>query len=243
MSADLTRESTSRFIQTDKWRIHYNEAGSGHPVIMLHGSGPGATGWSNFHQNLKVLSARYRVLAVDFPGWGQSDPVEPGTRDNTLAVKLLLDALGVDKAALVGNSMGGRAAITFAAEYPERVSHLITMGAGCPGVNIYSPGGLSEGIKILAETYKDPSPENFGRLLRVMLYDSSFATDELLRQRSQSALAHRVHLENWLKGRVIRARRTGPWDRLRKWAQGCVANVLTGGKFLSKTQNAGELIP
>ncbi len=68
MSAELTQESTSRFVQTSKWSIHINEAGSGHPVLMMHGSGPGATGWSNFHQNLKVLSARYRVIAMDFPG-------------------------------------------------------------------------------------------------------------------------------------------------------------------------------
>lgn len=209
MSAELTQESTSRFVQTSKWRIHINEAGGGHPVLMMHGSGPGATGWSNFHQNLKVLSARYRVIAMDFPGWGQSDPVEPGTRDNTLAVKLLLDELGIDKVALVGNSMGGRAAITAAVEYPGRVSHLITMGAGCPGVNVYSAGGPTEGIKVLAETYKDPSPENFGRLLRVMLYDSSFATDELLQQRSQSALANRVHLESWLKDSTTSA----PWPQ------------------------------
>ncbi|HLY66164.1 MAG TPA: alpha/beta hydrolase [Chloroflexota bacterium] len=205
MSEELTQESTSRFANTSKWRIHYNEAGSGHPIVMLHGSGPGATGWSNFHQNLKVLSAKYRVLAVDFPGWGQSDPVEPGTRDNTLAVKLLLDELGIDKAALIGNSMGGRAAISSAVEYPERTSHLITMGAGCPGVNIYSAAGLSEGIKVLAETYEDPSPANFARLLRIMLFDSSFATEELFRQRSESALANRAHLENWLKDKTLSA--------------------------------------
>ena len=71
----LTREGTSRFVTTPRWRLHYNEAGQGQPVLLLHGSGPGATGWSNFAPNIAALAEHYRVLAVDMPGWGDSDPV------------------------------------------------------------------------------------------------------------------------------------------------------------------------
>ena len=52
-AAKLTEEGTSKFVQTEKWKIHYNEAGTGHPVIFFHGGGPGATGWSNFNQNIQ----------------------------------------------------------------------------------------------------------------------------------------------------------------------------------------------
>ena len=203
VTAQLTEESTSRIVQTKEWKLHYYEAGTGHPIIMLHGTGPGATGWSNFSRNIAGLSGKYRAIALCFPGWGQSDTFDPGAEPRTVAnaraVKLLMDELGIEKAALVGNSMGGGATIQFAIDYPERMSHFITMGAGLPGVNIFQPGGFSEGIRIIRETYQDPSPENFRRLVRVMVYDDSFVTDELCEMRSRAALANRTHLQNWLK--------------------------------------------
>src|SRR5579871_1279437 len=109
----LDEASTSRFVQTKRWKLHYNEAGEGHAVIMLHGTGPGATGWSNFHQNVPALAARHRVIVLDSPGWGRSDLFdctgESRNSANAEAVKLLMDELGIEKAALVGNSMGGAA--------------------------------------------------------------------------------------------------------------------------------------
>lgn len=196
-TAPLTQESTSRFVQTEKWKIHYNEAGTGHPVVFIHGGGPGATGWSNFSQNIEVLQHKYRCLAIDMPGFGLSDPVTPSETNNPLALKLFLDALGIEKAALVGNSMGGAATLGFAVEYNDRITHIVTMGAAPVGqVNFTQPGGMMEGIKVLNETYQDPSPANFRRLLQVMVYDNSFVTDELLEQRSRNALARPEHLEN-----------------------------------------------
>jgi 2-hydroxy-6-oxonona-2,4-dienedioate hydrolase len=203
VTAPITEESTSRSVQTAEWKLHYYEAGSGYPIIMLHGTGPGATGWSNFSQNIRALCAKYRVIALNFPGWGQSDPFDPSkewrTAANARAVKLLMDALGIDKAALVGNSMGGMAAVQFTIDYPERISHLITMGAGLPGVNLFQPGGVTEGLRIIRETYEQPTPENFRRLVSIMVYDSSFVTDELCALRSRAALANPTHLRNWLK--------------------------------------------
>ena len=203
VATQLTEQSTSRITQTKEWKLHYYEAGQGHPIFMLHGTGPGATGWSNFRPNIEALSQKYRVIALNFPGWGQSDTFAPSKESrgvaNARAVKLLMDELGLEKAALVGNSMGGGATIQFAIDYPERMSHFITMGAGAPGVNLFSPGGMSEGIRIIRETYTDPTPENFKRLVSIMVYDSSFVTDELCQLRSKSALANPTHLANWLK--------------------------------------------
>jgi 2-hydroxy-6-oxonona-2,4-dienedioate hydrolase len=204
----ITEESTSRFVQTKRWKLHFNDAGSGHPIIMLHGAGPGATGWSNFHQNVAGLAERHRVIVLDFPGWGRSDTYDStGENRNTAnaeAVKLLMDELGIETAALVGNSMGGAATLEFMAAYSERISHAITMGSGLFSMpNIFSPQGPSEGIRIIFETYREPTPANFRRLVQVMVFDSSFVTDELTKMRSDAALAQPEHLTNWLKAGLL----------------------------------------
>lgn len=193
--AALTEEGTSQFVTTKKHRLHYNGAGSGSAVVMLHGSGPGATGWSNFSPNIEALATDFRVLAIDMPGWGATEELNPGEdRDHVEALLLALDELEIERAALVGNSMGGMTSIRFAIEHPERISHLVTMGAPTPGVNYLSPTGWSEGMRILMEAYEDPSPAMFKQLVSVMAFDQRFATDELAEERSRNALAHPEHL-------------------------------------------------
>ncbi|TDD89169.1 alpha/beta fold hydrolase [Saccharopolyspora karakumensis] len=201
MPQELTFETTSRTVQTNDWKIHFNEAGEGHPLLMLHGSGPGATGWSNFGPNLKALSTRYRVIAADMPGWGESAAVTYDERDHVEATLQLLDALEIEKAAFVGNSMGGMTALRFATEHPERMSHLITMGSGSPGPLLFGAGdGPTEGLKILRKGYQDPSPETMRQLVDVMTFDSRSASEELIRQRSDAARARPDHLANFIAG-------------------------------------------
>jgi pimeloyl-ACP methyl ester carboxylesterase len=65
----------SAFIQAGGVRLHYNDIGKGHPVVCLHGGGPGASGWSNFSQNVPALSAKFRLLLVDMPQFGRSEKV------------------------------------------------------------------------------------------------------------------------------------------------------------------------
>lgn len=199
-AADMTFENTTRLVETKDYRIQINEAGEGHPIFMIHGGGPGATGWSNFAPNLAVLSRKYRCIAVTMPGWGESSPQDVRTgRDPVEAVKQLADTMDIDKAAFVGNSMGGATSILFTAEYPERVSHLITMGVGGPGgPSMLQPAGMTEGIRILVEAYEDPSPQNMKRLVRVMCFDPSLASDDLADQRSETARRFSEHNRNWL---------------------------------------------
>jgi 2-hydroxy-6-oxonona-2,4-dienedioate hydrolase len=202
MALALTEEETSRVVQTASGKIHYNEAGEGHPVILLHGSGPGATGWSNFGPNLKVLAETYRVLAPDMPGWGKSDTVSAAERDHVTAALHFMDELGLEKATFVGNSMGGATTLGFAIAHPERMSHLITMGAGSgSAAMLFGAGdGPTEGLKILQQGYRDPSPETMGRLVDIMTFDSSSLTDELAQQRSASARSRPDHVANFLAG-------------------------------------------
>ena len=196
----VTAESTSRFVTTATHRLHAQEAGTGHPIVMLHGSGPGATGWSNFSPNIGPLSEQFRVLSFDMPGWGETEELDPTSeRDHVTALVSALDELDIERAALVGNSMGGMTSIRFAIEHPDRVSHLITMGAPAPGTSIFAPTGMSEGMKILIATYQDPSPEKFKQLVSIMAFDQAFATDELAAERSANALAYPQHLTSFGK--------------------------------------------
>ena len=201
MPLELTDEATSRYVRTPSWNIHYNEAGEGHPVVMLHGSGPGATGWSNFGPNMPALAERFRVIAVDMPGWGASDAVTFDERDHAGAALELLDTLGIEKAAFVGNSMGGMTALRFAALHPERISPLVTMGPGAPGPRLFGAGdGPTEGLKVLQAAYRDPSAASMKRLVEIMTFDPANATDALAQQRSDAALARPDHLENFVAG-------------------------------------------
>ena len=199
----LTQADAARDVQTPDWKIRYYAAGAGHPVVLLHGSGPGSTGWTNFSGSIEPLAERCGVYALDMPGWGDSDPVTVDTIDHVGAAVQFLDALGIERAAFVGNSMGGQTSIRLAAQHPDRVSHLITMG---PPVNLapklFSPGdGPSEGLKALIAAYLDPSPENMRKLTEIMCFDKArFATDELSKARSAAAQAHPEHLANYAAG-------------------------------------------
>jgi 2-hydroxy-6-oxonona-2,4-dienedioate hydrolase len=194
----VTAESTTRYAETERYRIRYHDVGTGHPIVLLHGSGPGATGWSNFWPNIGYLATDHRVIAVDMPGWGLSDTPNAVTGwDPVLDLVGLLDSLEIDKAALVGNSMGGMTSIGTAVRFPDRVSHLITMGAPMPGANIFAAAGLSEGMKVLLHATNEPSPENLKRLVQIMCFDQSLATDELAELRYQAAIANRDHLKHF----------------------------------------------
>jgi 2-hydroxy-6-oxonona-2,4-dienedioate hydrolase len=198
----LTRESTSRTVRTADWNLHYHEAGSGHPLILLHGSGPGATGWSNFSGNLPGLAQHFRVLAVDMPGWGASDVCPVDRLEHVDAAIQFMDALGIERAAVVGNSMGGITAVRLAAEHADRISHLITMGAALNRApRLFGPGdGPSEGIKVLVDAYRTPTTENMMRLVQIMCFDKRFASEELCRARAEAASAQPEHLKNFLAG-------------------------------------------
>ncbi|MET9992172.1 alpha/beta hydrolase [Streptomyces mutabilis] len=197
-----SREATSRDVHTQDGKIHINDVGEGHPIVLLHGSGPGATAWGNFAPNIAHLAERFRVLAVDLPGWGGSEAVPVAERDHPGAVIRLLDELGIEKAALVGNSMGGVVSLATAALHKDRVSHLVTMGpAAKPRPGLFAPGGgPSEGLRILFQAYADPSVETMAKLVDVMTCNPEFATDDLVKQRAESAQANPQHLKHFLEG-------------------------------------------
>ncbi|MFF3520296.1 alpha/beta fold hydrolase [Streptomyces albidoflavus] len=204
----LSKESASHDLALPSGLgLRYYEAGEtgAPPVVLLHGSGPGATGWSNFSGNLgEIAAAGFRVIAPDMPGWGDSDAQATEEMDHDATLVEFLDALGLEKAALVGNSMGAHTAVRFATLHPGRITHLVTMGAslGRGPASLFGPGdGPSEGLKVIVRAYRDAGPENMRALVEIMTYDKErFATPELTRARSEAALARPDHLENYVKG-------------------------------------------
>jgi len=172
-------------------RLHYDEAGQGPPVVLLHGGGPGASGASNFARNLPVFAERFRTIVVDQPGYGKSD--KPPVQGNYFtfsasALKDLLDELGIEKVQLVGNSLGGGTAVRFALSYPERAGRLVLMGPGGLSLNVFAPDP-TEGVRRLAEFGAPPGPsrEKLAAFLRTLVFDQRLVTDELIDERFAAA--------------------------------------------------------
>ncbi|MGB3444514.1 MAG: 4,5:9,10-diseco-3-hydroxy-5,9,17-trioxoandrosta-1(10),2-diene-4-oate hydrolase [Actinophytocola sp.] len=167
--------------------LHYYEAGSGETVVLLHGGGPGASGWSNFGRNLAVFADRYRTIVVDQPGFGGSDKPDITSQYFTFSADALLkflDELGIEKAHFVGNSLGGGTAVRFALRYPDRAGRLVLMAPGGLGLNVFAPDP-TEGIKKLYRFAAPPGPskEKLADFLRTLVYDASLVTDELVDER------------------------------------------------------------
>ena len=188
----LSYEATSRFAPAGDITLHYHEAGTGPPLILLHGGGPGASAWSNWKQNLAPLAESFRVLLVDQPGYGRSDKhVVPGGMWTyyASAVRDLMDSLGIEQANFVGNSLGGGTTLKFALDYPERADRLILMGPGGGTLPLTSPWP-SEGFKQLLSFYNPPGPskDRMRDLINIMMYDPSLVGEELLEERYQAAM-------------------------------------------------------
>lgn len=161
------------------------------------------TGWRNFKGNIGALAEHFHVYAVDMPGWGESDAVTVEQLDHVEAVLQFMDALGIKKAAFIGNSMSGQTSLCFATEHPNRISHLIKMGAPVGQFpTLFAAGdGPSEGLKTLIKAYQYPSPENMQKLVEIMCFDKAkFATPELCKARSYAAMARPEHLQNYVTG-------------------------------------------
>ncbi|MFA7679691.1 MAG: alpha/beta fold hydrolase [Pigmentiphaga sp.] len=203
----LTDESTSRFAHVQEgnlsMQLHYNDAGSGETVFMLHGGGPGASGWSNYSKNMAAfVEAGYRVILLDFPGFNKSDPIvfdHPRNLGNAWSIKGLMDVLKIERAHLVGNSFGGASALTFALEYPDRIGRLVLMGSAGLGRSMMVPLP-PEGVKLMFKLYRNPSLALLRQMLDVFVYDTSRITDELIEGRFK-AMMHNggLHLKNMVK--------------------------------------------
>jgi 4,5:9,10-diseco-3-hydroxy-5,9,17-trioxoandrosta-1(10),2-diene-4-oate hydrolase len=173
-------------------KLHFHEAGVGNDktIVLLHGGGPGASSWSNFARNIPVLAKNFHVIAVDQPGYGQSDkPTEHPQYfvHSASALHDLLDTLEISgRVDLLGNSLGGGAAVRFALDYPDRAGRLVLMGPGGLSVNLFAPDP-TEGVKNLGKFSYQPTRENLEAFLRIMVFDQKLITPELVDERFAAA--------------------------------------------------------
>lgn len=168
----------------------FTEVGSGPPLVLLHGAGPGVSGLSNFRGNLEAFGSRFRTVVVDLPGFGSSGCPEldrPFPQVAAEAVGRLLDRLAIGPAHVLGNSMGAFVAVELALARPELVDRLVLMGFGGVGVNVLGPVPSEGGLRA-REFVADPSRERLVAWLETMVADRSLLTEELVEERLASAL-------------------------------------------------------
>jgi len=194
-TADTAESTSSRFADAGGVKVHYNEMGSGKPLILIHGGGPGASGWANFSRNMEPLSRHFRAICVDLPGFGKSDmkPVGspmPGFYAETMGK--FLDTLGIEKAYFIGNSLGGMTTLKLALTQPEKVERMVLMGTG-GSLPVFTPWP-TEGIKAIFSYYEGtgPSLDKLRSFAQQFVYDPSQLTDELLQKRLEASLDPRI---------------------------------------------------
>jgi 2-hydroxy-6-oxo-octa-2,4-dienoate hydrolase len=160
---------------------NYLEAGTGAPVVLVHGSGPGVTAYANWRLTIPALAGRLRVLAPDMAGFGFSEKTgRYGLEAWSEQLVGFLDALGLERVSLVGNSFGAGLAIAVASAHPERVDRLVLMGA------VGVPFPITEGLDRVWGY--EPSPANMRSVLDVFAHDRTLVNDELAEVRYRASI-------------------------------------------------------
>jgi len=196
MTADYSRAAT---ITTGDFTTAYHDTGAGEgegaPLLLLHGSGPGVTAWANWRgviarlapgsldRNTVLTQApRRRLIAPDLAGFGQTRlPDGAAFTMSTWVTQVidLLDALGIEKTDLVGNSFGGALALRLTIDHPDRVNRLVLMGS----VGVHFP--ITEGLDFVWGY--TPSLENMRKAVSLFVDDQSLVTDDLVKLRYEAS--------------------------------------------------------
>ena len=162
---------------------NYHDVGSGAPVLLIHGSGPGVTAWANWRLVLPELAKTCRAIAPDMVGFGYTERPAgiqystDGWVDHAVG---LLDALGIEQTDLIGNSFGGAIALALAIRHPQRVRRLVLMGSVGVPFEITSELDAVWGY--------EPSLAAMRGLLDIFAHDRSLVNDELAELRYQASI-------------------------------------------------------
>lgn len=170
-------------ISTGRIETNYHDLGSGSPLLLLHGSGPGVSAWANWRLPLQSLPQHFRCLAPDLAGFGYSaaPPDMRHTRETWLdQIVSFLDAKNIEKTHVIGNSFGGSMALALAIAHPERVDRLVLMGS------VGVPFELTPGLD--AVWGYSPSIENMKAIMRTFAYDQTLIGDDLARMRYEASI-------------------------------------------------------
>ena len=178
-----TRPEVGASIRAHGLLTNYLEAGEGDPVVLVHGSGPGVSAYANWRLTIPALAEGLRVLAPDMVGFGFTERPPGQAYDlRTWTDQLLgfLDALGLERASIVGNSFGGAIALALAAGHPERVDRLVLMGS------VGVPFPITEGLD--AVWGYQPSFAAMRLILDYFAYSRELVDDELAEVRYRASI-------------------------------------------------------
>ena len=182
-----TNPELARRVRTGTFHSNVHDMGTGAPVLLLHGSGPGVSAWANWRLLLPVLAQTRRAIAPDLLGFGYTDrPADPTDNAHYRMDKWvqqavdLLDALDIAQTDLVGNSFGGALALALAIAHPNRVRRLVLMGS------VGVPFDITPGLD--AVWGYTPSIQRMRELLDIFAFDRNLVTDELAQLRYQASI-------------------------------------------------------
>ena len=180
MDAAVKTEVEDKFVTVAGLRTRYIEEGRGPAVILLHGASLGSAA-DVFRRNLAPLAEfGARVIAYDQPGFGLSDdPPEWGIKFRTAFILQFMDALGIDKATLIGHSQAGNMAVDLALSNPDRISKVVALGTG----SLLPPLPESEGAKKSGPAEgeegggSEPTAADMRELMEKNLFHQDLVTD------------------------------------------------------------------
>ena len=161
-------------IVTDRGIVHYEAIGRGKPVILLHcwlGS------WSYWLPTMQLLASRYKTYALDFWGFGESAKHGAFTVGEYVEmVNQFMERLGVERAPVMGHSMGGTVSLSLALMYPQRVSRVAVAGSPVVGSGLAVPLKLAGNRHIAGLLYRFPRAFAFGMRIASRFYARDWRT-------------------------------------------------------------------
>lgn len=188
--------TSDKFVTVDGLKIRYLEEGTGTPALLLHGASLGSSA-DVFRRNLKALGAAgIHAIAFDLPGFGKSDPTDDfSAKARKTIILKFMDALKLDRAALIAHSASGNAAVGVALENPDRVSHLVILGTGSllppletAGTTVGGREGAAQARLEERMVKKEPTLDDTRALLEANLFHKELITDEELQLRHQNSI-------------------------------------------------------
>ena len=172
----------SLYVRANGVKTHFIVAGQGEPIVLVHGGGPGASGEYGWRKNIPALVEHFQVFALDRIGFGLTDKPEIVHSDQLLADHLadFIDALGLDRLCLMGNSMGAYGVARYAVDHPDRVKKMVLVASGSIGGAMDLERGPTEGQKAMRRFTDEPSRENMRAVIEGLVCNKAAVTDELI---------------------------------------------------------------
>ena len=175
---DTSQLPNDQFATVGSLNIRFWETGEHEiPVILVHGLGGYAENWMF---NISELAEHFKVYVPDLPGFGKSDKPEAPYDYDYFAefVRDFMNAMHINKAHLVGHSLGGGIALQFAITYPEKINKLVLVGSAGLGKDISMIHRMTS-LPILGEQLTKPNRKNISGLYKSLVYDNATITEKM----------------------------------------------------------------